>query len=211
MFPIAGATPGRRGARRAVSIACAPCDRGRIAAGEHVVVLGAGPIGQSLACRGAGPRRRACCSIDLLEDRLETARALGADGAVDDGRPGRRARARWIGGDGPQVVIDATGVPAAVEAGVEIVTLAPGASCRSGCRATPSTLRLGSFTEKELDVLGVACCGTGEFAEPSISIERNAAALRGWSATVSARGAPEALAFAMEHPDDVMKVVIRVG
>ena len=36
------------------------------------------------------------------------------------------------------------------------------------------TLRLGSFTEKEIDVLGVACCGTGEFAGAVDLVERNA-------------------------------------
>jgi hypothetical protein len=29
------------------------------------------------------------------------------------------------------------------------------------------SLRIGSFTEKELDLLGVSCCGGGEFARRS--------------------------------------------
>ena len=73
-------------------------------------------------------------------------------------------------------MIDATGVPAAVEAAVEIVTPA-GRVVQVGMSGDSVTLRLGSFTEKELDVVGVACCGTGEFAEAVELTERNAARL----------------------------------
>jgi L-gulonate 5-dehydrogenase len=149
--------------------------------------------------------------IDLLEDRLETARALGAETALWTTGAEVVAQAReWGGGDGPQVVIDATGVPAAVEAAVELVTPA-GRVVQVGMSGDSVTLRLGSFTEKELDVVGVACCGKGEFAEAVDLTERNAGRLAQLvSHEFPLQEAPEALQFAMEHPNDVMKVVIRV-
>ena len=74
------------------------------------------------------------------------------------------------------------------------------------------TLRLGSFTEKELDVVGVACCGTGEFAGAVDLVERNAARLAPLvSHEFPLADAPHALEFAMAHPNEVMKVVILGG
>ena len=185
--------------------------RGRIAEGERVVVLGAGPIGQSLLL-AAQDRGAAVLLVDLLEDRLETARrARRGDDAVDDRGGGRSHAREWGGGEGPQVVIDATGVPAAVEAAVDLVTPA-GRVVQVGMSGDSVTLRLGSFTEKELDVVGVACCGTGEFADAVELTERNAARLGQLvSHEFPLEEAPEALRFAMGHPDEVMKVVIRVG
>jgi threonine dehydrogenase-like Zn-dependent dehydrogenase len=71
-------------------------------------------------------------------------------------------------------------------------------------------IRIGSLTEKELDLLGVSCCGAGEFAEAVGVVERNAPALTGLiSHEFELPQAPEALRFAMSNPNEVMKVVIR--
>ncbi len=43
-----------------------------------------------------------------------------------------------------------------------------------GMSSDEVTFRLGSLTEKELDVLGVSCCGSGEFGEAVAVVERNA-------------------------------------
>ncbi len=68
---------------------------------------------------------------------------------------------------------------------------------------------VGSLTEKELDLLGVSCCGQGEFAEAVKVVERNAALLsRMISHHFPLKDAPEALRFAMSNPTEVMKVVI---
>jgi L-gulonate 5-dehydrogenase len=211
VFPIAGASPEVAALVEPVSIAMRAVHRGRIAAGEHVVVLGAGPIGQSLlvAAQDLGAE---LLLVDLIEDRLETARTLGAETMQWTTAEEVVAQARaWGGGEGPQVVIDATGVPAAVEAAVELVSPA-GRVVQVGMSGDSVTLRLGSFTEKELDVVGVACCGTGEFAGAVDLVERNAARLAPLvSHEFALAEAPEAIQFAMEHPSDVMKVVIRSG
>ncbi len=74
----------------------------------------------------------------------------------------------------------------------------------------PHRRALGTLTEREIDVLGVACCGTGEFGEAVALVERNADRLgRLVSHEFSLEKAPEALHFAMENPTEVMKVVIR--
>jgi len=209
VFPIAGTTPAVAALVEPVSIAVRAVHRARIADGERVVVLGAGPIGQSLLV-AAQDRGASVLVVDLLESRLDTAAALGAETVLwtTAGEVVARARA-WTDGEGPQVVIDATAVPAAVQAAVEMVSSA-GRVVQVGISNDEVALRLGSFTEKEIDLLGVACCGTGEFAEAVDLTERNADRLGCLvSHEFSLAEAPEALHFAMEHPTEVMKVVVR--
>jgi L-gulonate 5-dehydrogenase len=71
-------------------------------------------------------------------------------------------------------------------------------------------LRIGSLTEKELDLLGVSCCDAGDFAEAVAVVQRNGAAIeRLISHQFPLAQAPEALRFAISNPTEVMKVVIR--
>jgi threonine dehydrogenase-like Zn-dependent dehydrogenase len=91
---------------------------------------------------------------------------------------------------------------------IEMVSSA-GRVVQVGMSSDEVTFRLGSLTEKELDVLGVSCCGSGEFAEAVAVVERNAQLL---APLISHRfglaDAPAAMRFAIENPTDVMKVVI---
>jgi threonine dehydrogenase-like Zn-dependent dehydrogenase len=106
-------------------------------------------------------------------------------------------------------VIDATGAAAAVSAMIEMVSNA-GRVVQVGMSGDAITLRLGSLTEKELDLLGVCCCGTGEYAEAVSLVQRNAEIVgRMVSHEFALEQAPEAIRFAMSNPTKVMKVVIR--
>ena len=92
----------------------------------------------------------------------------------------------WSDGAGPAVAIDATGVPAAVRAMVDMLASA-GRAVQVGMSRHDVTLRLGSLTEKELDVLGVSCCTPEDFAEAVAVVERNPETIRKLvSATVPA-------------------------
>jgi threonine dehydrogenase-like Zn-dependent dehydrogenase len=85
-----------------------------------------------------------------------------------------------------------------------------GRAVQVGMSVDEVPIRIGSLTEKELDFLGVCCCGTGEFAGAVEVVERNGPALaRMISHQFPLAEAPEALRFAMDNPSDVMKVVIR--
>jgi L-gulonate 5-dehydrogenase len=210
VFPVRVKSPVVAALVEPVSIAVRAVHRARIADGERVVVLGAGPIGQSLLV-AAQDKGASVMLVDPLEDRLATARDLGAEAVQWTTAAEVIAAAReWCGG-APEVVIDATGVPAAVETAVELVSSA-GRMVQVGMSGDSIDLRIGSLTEKEIDVLGVACCGSGEFGEAVNLVERNAdrlAQLVSHEFTLSE--APDALKFAMENPRDVMKVVIRGG
>lgn len=208
--PIASGAPVASGARVASGSGARVGSGARAGSGsgERVVVLGAGPIGQCITLV-ALERGAEVLVVDVQESRLGLSGDLGASTLVWKGLPEVVAAAReWAGGGGPPVAIDATGAPAAVRAMVEMVASA-GRAVQVGMSGEEVTIRLGSLTEKELDVLGVSCCNAEEFGEAVAVVERNAAAL---APLISHRfaldQAPEAVRFAMENPTEVMKVII---
>jgi threonine dehydrogenase-like Zn-dependent dehydrogenase len=192
-----------------ISIGVRAVKRARIGPGEHVVVLGAGPIGQSI-CLLARERGAEVLVVDPQESRLELSREMGAEGLGWSTAQDVVEFARdWAGGEGVPVAVDATGVPQAVRAAVEMAASA-GRVVQVGMSGEEVSLRVGSFTEKELDMLGVCCCGGGEFAEAVAAVERNREVVRRLiSHEFELERAPDAIDFAMSNPSEVMKVVIR--
>jgi threonine dehydrogenase-like Zn-dependent dehydrogenase len=215
VFPVQASDGALAALAEPVSVAVHAVRRGRIRSGERVVVLGAGPIGQCVAvvARELGAE---VLIVDLLQTRLELATALGAETLPWTSAAEVVAYGREWGGagggpvtGGPPVVVDATGVPAAVRAMVDMVASA-GRAVQVGMANDDAPIRIGSLTEKELDLLGASCCTSADFAEAVGVVERNAEALaRLISHEFTLGQAPEAMRFAMSNPTEVMKVVIR--
>ena len=209
VFPIQATDGALAALAEPVSVAVHAVHRGRVRPGERVVVLGAGPIGQCVAvvARELGAE---VLLVDLQESRLELGRLLGAETVRWTTAAQVVAHAReWGGAGGPPVAVDATGVPAAVRAMIDMVASA-GRAVQVGMSTDEASIRIGSLTEKELDVLGASCCTGEDFAEAVGVVERNAEALKRLiSHEFVLDQAPEAMRFAMSNPTEVMKVVIR--
>jgi L-gulonate 5-dehydrogenase len=191
-----------------VSIAVRALNRAEVQAGEKVVILGAGPIGQC-ALVVARERGAEVLMVDLQERRLVLSRELGAD-TVQWTSPDEVVAyaTRWAGDGGPPVAVDATGAPAAVRAMVDMVSSA-GRAIQVGMSSAEVSIRIGSLTEKEIDLRGVCTCGGGDFAQAVGVVERQASDLaRLISHEFGLAEGPEALRFAMTNPETVMKVVI---
>jgi L-gulonate 5-dehydrogenase len=208
-FAIAEARPEVAALSEPVSIAVHAVERGRVADGERVVVLGAGPIGQAIAL-AAGDRGARVLLVDRLAARTTHAPAIGADGLAWTRPDEVVGLAReWAGAGGPPVVFDATGAPAAIRAAVDMAASAARVVI-VGMGPDEVPLRIGSFTEKELDVLGTSVCTGAEFAQAVALVERHGDRLAPLvSHEFPLEHAPEALVYAMDHPTEVMKVVIR--
>jgi L-gulonate 5-dehydrogenase len=208
VFPVRADDPAVAAMAEPVSIAVRALARADLKAGERVVVLGAGPIGQTL-CLLALERGADVLVVDLQESRLQLSRDMGADVLRWRSRRETVAGAReWAGPAGPPIAVDATGAPDAVRAMVDMVASA-GRAIQVGMSGQEVALRIGSFTEKELDLRGVSCCGAEEFAEAVAAVERNGPAIeRLISHRFPLAQAPDALRFAMENPNEAMKVVI---
>ncbi len=139
-----------------VSIALQAVRRGRATAGERVLVLGCGPIGvlATLALADLGAHVHAA---DTVADRLTTARRMGAEQThlVCPGFPDDAQRAALLvpGGDGPELVIDATGAPSSLVTALDLVATA-GRVVQVGISDRTVELSLRTLPVKELDLLG---------------------------------------------------------
>ncbi len=209
VFPIDVDDPAIAALAEPVSIAVRAVNRAAIQPGEHAVVLGAGPIGQCI-CLAARERGADVLVVDLQQSRLALSREMGAETLAWHGADEVVAFARrWAGPGGPPVTFDASGAAAATAAMVSMVASA-GRAVQVGMSDEEAPIRVGSLTEKELDLLGVSCCGAAEFADAVAVVEHHGDLLaRLISHQFPLEEAPEAIRFAMSNPAEAMKVMIR--
>jgi L-gulonate 5-dehydrogenase len=192
-----------------MAVAVHAIQRGRVEAGEPVVVLGGGPIGQAslLAAKAKGAR---VCLSEPVAARRERALALGADEVADPADGDLLDRARTFGGRGVAVVVDTTGAPAGLRSAIEMVASA-GRVVVVGISGDEASIPLGPFTDKEFDVLGSSCHDRRD-VEAAIEVVRAAGAV------LEAQLGPEypldraadAFELAGAHPESAMKVFVRV-
>jgi threonine dehydrogenase-like Zn-dependent dehydrogenase len=208
VFAIATDEPAIAALAEPFSIGVRTVHRARVAEGEQVVILGAGPIGQASHLL-ARERGATTLLVDRIQSRLDLGAASGAEGLLwEDRDQVVEACREWSGGEGPPLVIDATGVPDPIRAAVDMVASA-GRVTVVGMSGEEVPLRIGTFTEKEVDLLGVSCCGPEEFEEAVRFVEGNQDTLQSLiTRRFSLERAPEALAYAMGNPAEAMKVVI---
>jgi threonine dehydrogenase-like Zn-dependent dehydrogenase len=211
VFPVTDLDPLLTAFIEPMSIAVRTVERGRVTAGDRVLILGAGPIGQAVAI-AAIDRGATVLVVDRLATRLDRGSATGADLAVS--RPGDDlvARAReWGGGELPDVVVEATGAQEPMRATLDVVAQA-GRVLVVGLSTHEVPLRIGALPFRELDLLGVSCCTSDDFAEAANLVSRRRDAVEPLiSHEFELEDAPAAIAFAIEHPAEVMKAVVHVG
>jgi threonine dehydrogenase-like Zn-dependent dehydrogenase len=192
-----------------MSIAVRTVVRGRVEADEHVLVLGAGPIGHAVAI-AALDRGAKVLLVDRIAARLERS-ASGADLAIAEEGDDLVARARkWTGGELPEVVVEATGAKEPMRLALDLVATA-GRVVVVGLSGHEVPLRIGALPFRELDVLGVSCCQRHEFAAAAELVTRHRHAVSPLlTHEFSLEEAPQAIAFAIEHPAEVLKAVVHV-
>jgi threonine dehydrogenase-like Zn-dependent dehydrogenase len=208
VFPIEADEPAVAALAEPVSIAVRSIHRSGISEGERVVILGAGPIGQAVHLLAA-ERGATTLLVDRVQSRLDFGTANGAEALVWQDRDQVTDDCReWSGGEGPPLVFDATGAPDPIRAAVDMAASA-GRVVVVGMSGDEVPLRIGTFTEKEIDMLGVSCCGSDEFREAVSFVEGHREPLeRLISRRFPLDRAPEAVGYAMENPGEVMKVMI---
>jgi len=101
-------------------------ERAGVALGDTVVVQGSGPVGLNAAVFAQLSGALRVLVLGAPAARLEAARRLGAEDVLDvEAEPDPAARARWVrertSGRGADVVVEASGVAAAVREGLEMV------------------------------------------------------------------------------------------
>ncbi len=138
-------------------LACAihAVERGEIHLGDVVVIAGMGPIGLGMLQVARLQSPGLLIALDARADRVERARGLGADLAIDVTREDAVARVKGLtGGYGCDVYIEATGHPAAVSQGLQMIRKL-GTYVEFSVMAAPSTVDWSIIgDQKELNIHG---------------------------------------------------------
>ena len=117
------------------------------------------------AVAGAAFRGATVIGIDLDEGKLQTARRAGATYAIDTAQDDLHARlAELTNGHGPDVVIEAIGLPQTFRAAVEEVAFA-GRVVYIGYAKEQVAYETRLFVQKELDILGSRNAQPEDFRE----------------------------------------------
>jgi L-gulonate 5-dehydrogenase len=192
------------------SIALQATRRGSVAAGDTVVVLGAGPVGLAVAV-AATDRGARVLAVDTLATRLELARGLGVERTARAGADDVTAAvADWTGGDGPTVVVEATGVPAVLEQAVGMVAPS-GTVVVVGLSSDRVSFPMLELTRKELTIVG-SRNSVGAFADAVDLVRREHPRLaRLVTHRFPIEQGAEAFELAHHEPGRVGKVVIDVA
>ena len=127
--------------------------RGRVTSSDTVAVFGCGGIGLG-AIAGAAFRGALTIAIDMDDRKLEIARKAGASATINTMNEDLHERlSELTGGKGPDVIIEAIGLPSTFRAAVEEVSFT-GRVVYIGYAKEPVAYETRLFVQKELDILG---------------------------------------------------------
>ncbi|MBB5065102.1 zinc-binding alcohol dehydrogenase family protein [Granulicella mallensis] len=185
--------------------------RGRVTAQDVVAVYGCGGVGLG-AIAGAAFRGAQTIAIDQDEEKLNTAQAAGAAHILHTKYDDVTARLMELtNGKGPDVIIEAIGLPQTFRAAVEQVAFT-GRVVYIGYAKQPVDYETKLFVQKELDILGSRNALPENFREVIAMLESGMFPVaRTISAVVGMEEAPLKFAHWAAQPETVTKILVRVA
>jgi 6-hydroxycyclohex-1-ene-1-carbonyl-CoA dehydrogenase len=138
--------------------------RGKVRPGDQVAVVGCGGVGLNVVqCAVVAGGR--VIAVDVNDQRLETARRLGAVETVNPKavqRPDKRVRE--LTGGGADVAFEAIGSPGTIQLAYGLLRRG-GRLCVIGYSAEEVALSAARLMYFELEIVGSLGCGAGEYPE----------------------------------------------
>jgi len=185
--------------------------RGRVTAADIVAVFGCGGVGLG-AIAGAAFRGAKVIAIDMDDRKLEVARKAGAKHLIHSKTEDLHARLEEITeGHGPDVMIEAIGLPLTFRAAVDEVAFA-GRVVYIGYAKEPVSYETRLFVQKELDILGSRNALPEDFREVIRLLEAGHFPVEdAISAVVELEQAAGYLADWSEHPHKYTKIMVAFG
>jgi threonine dehydrogenase-like Zn-dependent dehydrogenase len=184
--------------------------RGRITAEDTVAIIGCGGVGLgSVAASGfLGARTIA---IDVDDAKLEVARKAGATDLINTTRESMHDRlAAMTNGHGPDVIIEAIGLPETFRAAVEEVAFT-GRVVYIGYAKEPVAYETRLFVQKELDILGSRNALPSDFKAVIQMLEQGRFPVEdAVSAIVTMEEAPQSIAAWSSNPSQFSKIMVRL-
>jgi threonine dehydrogenase-like Zn-dependent dehydrogenase len=185
--------------------------RGRIAPSDTVAIIGCGGVGLG-AVAGAAFRGATVIAVDVEDSKLATARKAGAIHTVDTTREDLHVQLAAItSGYGPDVVIEAIGLPQTFRAAVEEVAFT-GRVVYIGYAKQEVSYETRLFVQKELDILGSRNAQPEDFRDVIRMLEEHHFPVdEAITHTVAMDEAPRILAAWDRDPSRYGKIMIDVG
>jgi len=182
--------------------------RGRVTADDTVAIFGCGGVGLG-AVAASGFRGAKTIAIDVDDDKLKIARKAGAHDTIHTGRESLHQRLMELtDGHGPDLVIEAIGLPQTFRAAVEEVAFT-GRVVYIGYAKEVVTYETRLFVQKELDILGSRNALPEDFREVIRMLEEHRFPVDdAVSSIVTLDQAPGALHSWSENPSRVKKIMV---
>lgn len=181
--------------------------RAQIKSGDKVLILGAGPIG-NCTMQVAKLKGAEVMMTDLVGERLEKALKMGADEVVLISKEDLNERIKdFTKGEGIPVVIDTVCTPDTFEQSVNLVCPA-GQVVVIGLKNQPSAITMAEITKKEVTIVGsrLSCHCFDDVIKGFESGQLHPEQLK--TAEFNLQKVQDAVDLILEHPQDVLKVVI---
>jgi 2-desacetyl-2-hydroxyethyl bacteriochlorophyllide A dehydrogenase len=185
--------------------------RGRVTSTDTVAIIGCGGVGLG-AVAASGFRGARTIGIDVDDAKLEIARKSGATDLVNTNRHDLHTQlAELTGGLGPDVIVEAIGLPSTFRAAVDEVAFT-GRVVYIGYAKEPVAYETRLFVQKELDILGSRNALPEDFREVIRMLEEHRFPVdEAVSRIFPLEEAPEALAEWSADPARFTKIMIQVG
>ncbi|MEM0965819.1 MAG: zinc-binding alcohol dehydrogenase family protein [Verrucomicrobiota bacterium] len=184
-------------------------DRGEVTNDDVVVVFGCGAIGLGVIA-GASARKARVVAVDVDDNKLALAKRCGATDTINSLEQDlHQILTEMTDGEGPNVMIEAVGLPQTFRACVEEVCFA-GRVVYIGYAKAPVDYETKYFVMKELDIRGsrnalpadfnavIAHLESGKFPSDEVITK-----------TVALDEAPAALAAWSENPGEITKIHVQ--
>jgi len=182
--------------------------RGEVSEKDDVAVLGCGAIGLG-AISGAAWRKANVIAVDIDDGKLEIARRAGAHQVINSCKQNLHEELARLTAGGPDVVIEAIGLPATFRAAVEEVAFT-GRVVYIGWVKEPVSYETKLFVQKELDIRG-SRNALGDFPDVISMLERGTFPVDAIiTHTAPFAKAGEALAMWDKNPA-VTKILVEMG
>ncbi|MFP5228008.1 MAG: zinc-binding alcohol dehydrogenase family protein [Acidobacteriota bacterium] len=155
-----------------LTVGCHAVARAQVTEKDVVAIFGCGGVGLG-AVAAAAFRGATTVAMDVDDAKLEVARRAGAKHVIHTKRQDvKAALAELTGGDGPDVVIEAVGLPETFRAAVELVAFS-GRVVYIGYAKEPVTYETRLFVQKELTILGARNALPEDFRQVITMLEQH--------------------------------------
>ncbi len=186
-------------------------DRARVEARDTVMVFGCGAIGLG-AISGAAERGARVIAVDLDDEKLALAKKAGAAEGVNSGKVNLHDALQGLtDGNGPDVVIEAVGLPMTFRAAVDEVAFA-GRVVYIGYAKAPVEYETKHFVQKELDIHGSRNATPADFRRVMDMLEAGRFPVEACiSLSAPMSDAEAAMKRWSSDPSTITKIQVRVG